>query len=207
MTVSSTLQANVSLEEVFAGARDGLCILDRDGRLVYANPALERITGYSPSELVESEHTYHPPGDTWEDPGVVLARSLCPSSSVFEKGGRSEVRRTHITRKDGREIWIEATCAPVQDSDGNLQSILCFVRELGDADTRSAAATQPAASGVSSGQPETLDAILARVEKEAILAALHRCEGQRSQAAKSMGISRSRLYRRMEALGISPREV
>lgn len=51
-----------------------------------------------------------------------------------------------------------------------------------------------------------LDDILASVEKRAILAALRRSSGQRSLAARCIGISRSRLYRRMEALGIHPRE-
>lgn len=51
-----------------------------------------------------------------------------------------------------------------------------------------------------------LDAVLATVERRAILAALRRAGGQRSRAAQAIRISRSRLYRRMEALGIRPRE-
>ena len=56
-------------------------------------------------------------------------------------------------------------------------------------------------------QPDLpLDDVLASVERQAILTALRRAGGQRSQAARAMSISRSRLYRRMEALGIHPRE-
>lgn len=51
-----------------------------------------------------------------------------------------------------------------------------------------------------------LDGVLADVEKRTILDALRQARGQRSRAAKIMGISRSRLYRRMDALGIVPRE-
>ena len=51
-----------------------------------------------------------------------------------------------------------------------------------------------------------LDDVLASVERRAILSALRRAGGQRSRAARVMGISRSRLYRRMDALGIHPRE-
>jgi PAS domain S-box-containing protein len=51
-----------------------------------------------------------------------------------------------------------------------------------------------------------LDDLLASVERRAILSALRRAGGQRSRAARAMGVSRSRLYRRMEALGIHPRE-
>ncbi len=51
-----------------------------------------------------------------------------------------------------------------------------------------------------------LDVLLADIERRAILSALRRAGGQRSRAAKAMGISRSRLYRRMEALGITSAE-
>lgn len=51
-----------------------------------------------------------------------------------------------------------------------------------------------------------LDPFLARVEREAILRALAAANWQRNKAASLMGISRSRLYRRMDALGIVPGE-
>jgi len=48
----------------------------------------------------------------------------------------------------------------------------------------------------------SLDEVLSAVERREILAALARACGQRTKAANLLGISRSRLYRRMEALGI-----
>ena len=47
-----------------------------------------------------------------------------------------------------------------------------------------------------------LDRLLQDVEKSAILFALRETGGNRSDAARVMGISRSRLYRRLEALKI-----
>ena len=52
-----------------------------------------------------------------------------------------------------------------------------------------------------------LDRILSTIEKREIVNALSRANGQRTLAAKLLGISRSRLYRRMEALGIDPRHL
>ena len=43
---------------------------------------------------------------------------------------------------------------------------------------------------------------LLRNRRRTILSVLDHANGKRSQAARSMKISRSRLYRRMEALGI-----
>ncbi|MBI4718894.1 MAG: hypothetical protein HY763_13900 [Planctomycetes bacterium] len=51
-----------------------------------------------------------------------------------------------------------------------------------------------------------LDQVLASVEKREILTALRRADGRRTEAARLLGISRSRLYRRMDALGINPGE-
>ena len=49
-----------------------------------------------------------------------------------------------------------------------------------------------------------LDAILAQVERREVVSALRETEGQRTLAARRLGISRSKLYRRMDALGIDP---
>ena len=51
-----------------------------------------------------------------------------------------------------------------------------------------------------------LDEILNKAEKREVLAALKRTGGNRSQAAKDLGISRSRLYRRMNSLGIGTKK-
>ncbi len=48
----------------------------------------------------------------------------------------------------------------------------------------------------------SLDDILANTERREILDALQRAGGQRASAARLLRISRSRLYRRMGALGI-----
>lgn len=60
------------------------------------------------------------------------------------------------------------------------------------------------ASAPAGGELLPLDERLAEIEKRTILAAIRQAGGQRNLAARLMGISRSRLYRRMEALGIDP---
>jgi PAS domain S-box-containing protein len=66
-----------------------------------------------------------------------------------------------------------------------------------------AGGTARATKAKSDAEAVSLDDILCDTERRAILTALRRARGQRSMAAKYMGISRSRLYRRMEALGIA----
>lgn len=57
------------------------------------------------------------------------------------------------------------------------------------------------------GQIASLDDVLADVERRSILEALRQTGGQRSLSAKLLNISRSRLYRRMDVLGITPKEL
>ncbi|MFQ5462677.1 MAG: helix-turn-helix domain-containing protein [Phycisphaerae bacterium] len=51
----------------------------------------------------------------------------------------------------------------------------------------------------------SLDRVLEAIERREIEAALRLAKGQRTLAARLLRISRSRLYRRMESLGIDPR--
>ncbi len=50
-----------------------------------------------------------------------------------------------------------------------------------------------------------LEPLLARVEREHIMAVLDACDGNRSEAARLLGITRPRLYRRLEQLGLTDR--
>lgn len=57
------------------------------------------------------------------------------------------------------------------------------------------------------GNIGALDRILSTIERREIVTALSRAKGQRTLAAKMLGISRSRLYRRMDALGVDPKSL
>lgn len=55
---------------------------------------------------------------------------------------------------------------------------------------------------LASGEAGYLDQVLAAVERKEIINALRKAGGRRTLAARLLGISRSRLYRRMEALRV-----
>ncbi|HEX3058910.1 MAG TPA: helix-turn-helix domain-containing protein, partial [Usitatibacter sp.] len=54
---------------------------------------------------------------------------------------------------------------------------------------------------LTSGKPFSLDAVLKEVEQSYLDAALEIAQGNMSQAAKLLGISRTTLYGRLEAAG------
>lgn len=85
---------------------------------------------------------------------------------------------------------------------------LCASQENGEqSDGVMCGADRPAPQSGPAPEASTslrLNPYMQRVEREAILRALDSAGGQRSRAAQLLGISRSRLYRRMDALQIDP---
>jgi len=208
---------------------DGMFVLDRDYRIIAVYGGCERIIGCSQSELLGSccrAWAEGPPSSADERPWL---RMLSPERDLSELRTASVSRLSQWQSADGSEAWVETTHAPMYDSVGEIACILGVLRDITDDEARRASLTRAAdeallaaesaadaaqsGSDDDAGQEEeeepsdsTLDGILQVVERREILAALRRARGQRAQAARELGISRSRLYRRMEALGIDPRE-
>lgn len=61
----------------------------------------------------------------------------------------------------------------------------------------------PAASGSAVPLPDATPSPLRHLEREAILAALKACGGNRSHAARRLGIGRNTLWRKMRAYGLA----
>ena len=219
-----------TLETVLGDAVEGRFVLDRDRRIVSFSRGCERITGYSGAEMLGT--TCPEAAEGRDDGERTLASMLCPARPVLNGEVPSSRQRMQIRHRSGRQVWVDATYLPMHDADSRTTCIVCVMREVtqnvstgGDAgySTQAAAldtcgdaavssiktsagaeAAGEAATAVEDGE-DILDHILHRVEKREILGALRRSRGQRSRAARTLGISRSRLYRRMEALGIDPR--
>ena len=139
-----------------------------------------------------------------------------------------------ITRQDGSAVWVETTYSPVHGENGTVTGVVGILRDIthikemeemltNQSEIANATDTRDALEPVSciTAEPsgtvnvdtpgETgnrpLDDVLCTIEKREILAALRRAGSQRTLAAQLLRISRSRLYRRMEALGIDPRSM
>ncbi len=93
--------------------QDGLLVVDSGGNIVAANPAAEKMTGYSAEELIGSN-----------------CRGLnCTGCEVFNQGhgekwcqlflkGETRAKKCVIVRKDGRAIQIIKNASVLRDSGG-----------------------------------------------------------------------------------------
>ena len=94
------------------GAFNHIVITDVEGTIVYANSAVERITGYAPEEVV---------GKTPRIWGGLMPKTfykrLWNTIPVKETPFSGEIRNR---RKDGREYIAKTVISPIHDGRGNL---------------------------------------------------------------------------------------
>jgi diguanylate cyclase (GGDEF)-like protein/PAS domain S-box-containing protein len=103
---------------------DGVVTTDADARVQYLNPVAEELTGWKLDDAVGAsideifrgfhEETCEPV----ENPVTVSMRRNRSTKSV---------RPTLLIRRDGNELYIESTAAPIRDANGNvLGGVLVF---------------------------------------------------------------------------------
>jgi len=103
--------ANEILRAVFQAAPVSIKVVDRDGKVLVWNPAAERIFGWSASEIIGNRLSIVPKGKEKEFPGM-LQSSL--------QGKTIQKLETRRQRKDGTEIDVSLSAAPLRDSSGNI---------------------------------------------------------------------------------------
>ena len=221
----------LTLSSVLRHTIDGVFVLDRERRCVLFSSACEKITGYERSSVVGAQCRCYDITDCKDEFGRSLSEILCPGLHVLEGYVPQARQRMQIRHRDGRQIDVETIYSPIRNDRGEITHVIGIVRDLTDLteEERSlrdvtrklnaeAIVDVSKSKSISTRELDTdlvkaptaggpLDRILAAIEKREILAALHRSNSQRTLAARSLGISRSRLYRRMEALGIDPRNI
>jgi diguanylate cyclase (GGDEF)-like protein/PAS domain S-box-containing protein len=89
---------------------NAILITDLEGAIEYANPAFERITGYSVDEATGRNCRFLQ-GDDTEQPGIETLRS-----AVLRREEASVLLRNY--RKDGSLFWNDIHIAPVRGPDG-----------------------------------------------------------------------------------------
>jgi len=126
--VATTPHLSRLLELGWEYARDGMIVADcRSGKLIEANPAAERLTGYSRNELICMHQTQlHPPQE--RDPiQVAFQQAAGQEPGVFNG--------YHLQRKDGSVLPVSITSSIPFEADGHLLIIGIF-RDLTDLEDR-----------------------------------------------------------------------
>lgn len=128
---AALLQSEQRYRDLVDNANDIVATLDLDGRLTSINPAVERVLGYAPEELIGlSLDQLAPPGAAPID-AAALRRELQDEGAT-----RYEMQ---ISSKDGRALALEIDSKLIYDNSGKpiaVHSISRDVTERKDAEAR-----------------------------------------------------------------------
>jgi PAS domain S-box-containing protein len=108
---------------VFQTAPVAMLVRSTRGRLIDANPACERLLGYTADELRRSplRALTHP--DDLADTVALLQEVIA--------GTRPHVRMDkRYRRKNGEVIWVRSAVAPVRGADGGIDHLVFFLDEI-----------------------------------------------------------------------------
>jgi PAS domain S-box-containing protein len=93
---------------IFAGSKEGICLLDSDGVVRAWNPALERITGYPSTEVM---------GAVWSKSLVIRDKDQT-RLEADELIGAEPDEELELVTKTGPSRWVSVIAGPVGEAEG-----------------------------------------------------------------------------------------
>lgn len=120
------------LQAVFAGIDDGITLLDRTGRLVFANAAAARVLGFaspaalltaSPLEIVSRF-------EIRDEAGNPLPPDQLPSRAVFAGSPMATTTIRYRTGQSGPWRWSIVQAHPIFDADGKVIQAINVFRDV-----------------------------------------------------------------------------
>jgi two-component system CheB/CheR fusion protein len=95
----------------------GVSVLDAGGKVVFANPALEKILGFTREEMLRGDHLRRP--YLKPDGTAVPGGDLASVRATVEQRSIDHVE-TGVVRRDGRLVWTDMSFVPVALPDWKL---------------------------------------------------------------------------------------
>lgn len=117
---------NAQLERTMIDAiPDGMLLVDRQGRILRANAALQQMSGYSEKQMLGQSVDIFLPPDMRDTHASMMSRYFTnPSQRTMGQKGST----LRLNRRDGRSIPIDVALCPCELD--NQEGVLAFVRDL-----------------------------------------------------------------------------
>lgn len=95
--------------------KDGIWIVDAEGRTTYANDRMCEILGVSPAEIL-GQHSFE----------YVFPEDVSTAQRLFESKERGDANPFHfrLRRKDGSAVWVNVQGTPMLDGVGSFNGIV-----------------------------------------------------------------------------------
>ncbi|MFG1805287.1 PAS domain-containing protein [Streptomyces sp. NPDC049040] len=111
-------------EMILRAAAEGVVGVDTAGKVVLVNPSAAQILGYRATDLGGKE--LHPLVHHSRPDGSPLAYEETPLADTLRSGRKHRVRGQVLWRKDGRQVPVDLTTAPVRDGDQLVGAVMTF---------------------------------------------------------------------------------
>ncbi|NQT25851.1 PAS domain S-box protein [candidate division KSB1 bacterium] len=134
--VEETLRrSEETVRDILETSRDWIWTIDVNGKHTYSNPAIEKILGYSPQELLAKSSFQF----ILEDDRALI-ESKMPKWIANKSGWKNlEMRWRH---KDGSIRWLESNAVPIFDDENNLVGFRGVDRDITERKNADEAITQ-----------------------------------------------------------------
>lgn len=97
---------------------DGLYVVDQERKIVYWNPAAERITGYSSAQMV-GRHCFDNLLNHVDAAGCSLCHGRCPLVATMGDGDAREAL-VYLRHESGSRLPVEVRASALRDAEGNI---------------------------------------------------------------------------------------
>jgi PAS domain S-box-containing protein len=110
---------------IFEATTMGIALVDKDGRIIECNPALQRMLGYSQAELVNQMFT-----------AFILPDDASRCKALFQKlvqGGEDSYQgEKKYVRKDGRTAWGRLNLSLLRGAKAEDHLAICMIEDITD---------------------------------------------------------------------------
>lgn len=103
---------------------DGICGLDLAGKIIFKNPAVARLLGYPPGELLG--RSYHETFHHSYENGSPRPPGECPICALLRDGEARQVSDDVFWRKDGTPLPVEYSVTPALEEGKPVGAVLVF---------------------------------------------------------------------------------
>lgn len=116
-------------ELILFSAGEGICGLNRQGKITFVNPAAARMTGYKVKELIDRplyESLHRTSGNNVEQEETSLSEKTCQILATLEDGLTRHVMDEVFWRRDGSSFPVEYVATPMQEQGEIVGAVVTF---------------------------------------------------------------------------------
>jgi PAS domain S-box-containing protein len=132
-TEQRELPGALALNVLTRGVRDGITIMDADGRLVYANDVAAQSAGYADAEAMLANPSEWLERLEFQDPsGAPVDLSQFPGRRLLRGEPPEELLVKVVERATGAARWSSVSAEPFHGADGTLQYVVDTIQDVTD---------------------------------------------------------------------------